>query len=95
MFEEILWKFITQLNNVKKIQFQHTISYASHTIQSLTKSFSISDNERNNNIISLAKAMKYQTYWLSNQGIVGKHDSKISAIGKSADYSHFFIKRYF
>lgn len=81
------------LNSVKKIQFQNTISFGAHTIQSLTNSLSITNlGVGTNNIVSLAKTVGYQTYWLSNQGIVGVHDSEISAMGKSANYSKFISK---
>lgn len=81
------------LNNVKKIQFQNTVSFGPNTIESLTNSLSITNlGVGTNNVVSLAKTMGYHTYWLSNQGVVGEHDNEISAMGKSASYSKFVSK---
>lgn len=41
------------------------------------------------NIVDLANAAGLQTYWISNQGYLGKYDTPISAIGSKAQTTHF------
>lgn len=41
------------------------------------------------NIINLAKAAGIRTYWLSNQGYFGTHDTPISAIAQNSNESYF------
>jgi glucan phosphoethanolaminetransferase (alkaline phosphatase superfamily) len=45
--------------------------------------------EINNNIVTLAKALHMETYWLSNQGFLGKADTPISKISIYSD--HLFL----
>lgn len=40
-------------------------------------------------LIDLAKSAGIKTYWLSNQGYLGTHDTPISAMAKSADQTYF------
>lgn len=59
---------------------------------SLTHSFILNNDgalQFNNNILRLAKLSGLHTYWLSNQGVFGIHDSPVAMIGKDADYSYF------
>ena len=44
------------------------------------------------NIISLAKAAGIKTFWLSNQGSIGKYDTLASRLGIGADF-HYFTKK--
>lgn len=44
------------------------------------------------NIVTLAKSAKIKTFWLSNQGTLGKYDTIASRIGVSADFSYFTKK---
>ena len=44
------------------------------------------------NIITLAKAAGIKTFWLSNQGCIGKYDTLASRSGASADF-HYFTKK--
>lgn len=43
----------------------------------------------NYNIISLAKTAGFETYWLSNQGFLGRYANRMSTIALSADYQYF------
>src|SRR5690606_41999695 len=49
---------------------------------SLTRTLALSDSfpkfELNNNIVNLANTIGYKTYWLSNQGQIGVHESPIT-----------------
>ncbi|AWK17117.1 phosphoethanolamine transferase [Candidatus Williamhamiltonella defendens] len=40
-------------------------------------------------LIDLVKSADIKTYWLSNQGYFGYHDTPISAIAKKSDYKYF------
>lgn len=44
------------------------------------------------NIITLAKMAGIKTFWLSNQGSIGKYDTLTSRLGISADF-HYFTKK--
>ena len=44
------------------------------------------------NIITLAKSAKIKTFWLSNQGAIGKFDTIASRLGMNADF-HYFTKK--
>lgn len=83
------------LDSINKIQFQNVLSYDAHTLQSLTNAFFEEKKGElffPNNIITLAKSLELKTYWISNQGLVGVHDSGLSAMGKQSDYFHFLAK---
>lgn len=47
------------------------------------------DADYSKTIIGLANSAKIKTYWLSNQGYLGTHDTPISAIAQSSDDSEF------
>src|SRR5690606_37786121 len=63
---------------------------------SLTRTLALSDSfpkfELNNNIVNLANTIGYKTYWLSNQGQIGVHESPITIMAKQADFSLFLNK---
>jgi glucan phosphoethanolaminetransferase (alkaline phosphatase superfamily) len=44
------------------------------------------------NFIDLANLAGFETYWLSNQGFIGKYDTPITAIAKKSKHT-FFIKK--
>ena len=44
------------------------------------------------NIITLAKMAGIKTFWLSNQGSIGKYDTLASRLGAAADF-HYFTKK--
>lgn len=44
------------------------------------------------NIITLAKMAGVKTFWLSNQGSIGKYDTLASRLGVTADF-HYFTKK--
>lgn len=72
--------------------FAHYISAASSTQTSLKNSLALRQQGRielNNNIITLARKAGFYTYWLSNQGSLGVHDTPVASIGKHADQSLF------
>ena len=46
------------------------------------------------NIIDLAKGAGFTTYWISNQGVSGNHDTPITAIAKRADEHKFLNAHY-
>lgn len=41
------------------------------------------------NLIDMAKSANIETTWISNQGLIGRHDTPIAAIGNRADQSFF------
>ena len=75
---------------------QGYISAAPGTYHSLLGSLYFKEKEKKidyaYNIITLAKAAKIETIWLSNQGAIGKYDTIASRIGASAD-KQYFIKK--
>lgn len=44
------------------------------------------------NFIDLAKSAKIKTYWISNQGFIGKHDTPVTSIARRSDFT-FFSKK--
>lgn len=85
--------FMTNSNN---ILFKNFHAVSSHTVSSLTRTIALSDSfpkfELNNNIVNLANTIGYKTYWLSNQGQIGVHESPITIMAKQADFSLFLNK---
>jgi len=80
-----------------RIQFNDYISAGSNTIKSLRNTFLL-DNVKNtnmsNNIVSLANAAGFKTYWFSNQGQFGDYDVAVTRIAKHAQKSHFYNLAY-
>lgn len=69
-------------------------SGGSSTVPSLKAMLTLSDKQSweadyGKTIIGLAKAAGIKTYWLSNQGYFGTHDTPISAIASTSDSSYF------
>ncbi|WP_265511547.1 sulfatase-like hydrolase/transferase, partial [Providencia rustigianii] len=42
-----------------------------------------------NNLITLANKAGFKTYWISRQGIFGRHDGPVASIAKRATENHF------
>ena len=77
-------------NKKEFVIFEHAISTAFYTIPSLTRAltYSYQKDEKwylSPNIVEVAKKYGYKTYWLSNQAMLGKHDTPIGFIGYQAD----------
>lgn len=80
------------LNHTSGIFFDNYISPAAFTINSLSRSLVMNyeqDKNLANNIVTLANKAHYETYWISNQGSIGEHDTLTSVIGHSAQNIKF------
>lgn len=80
------------LNSAASLLINGYISAAATTVNSLMRTLVINNNAKkniNNNIVTLANKAGYYTWWISNQGTVGEHDTPISVIGHSAQRTHF------
>lgn len=69
-------------------------SAGNNTIGSLRLMLTQSDKEKLEpnyglNLVGLAKSAGFKTYWISNQGYIGKHDTPITFIAKHADVKKF------
>lgn len=67
------------------------------TRTSIPRSFYVNDVDTIDhglNIIDLAKQSGSKTYWISNQGVVGNHDTPITAIAKHTDTQKFLNSNY-
>ncbi len=83
------------LKRTRGIVFTNYISSAPNTQPSLLHSFYDKNNyeiKPNNNIINLANSAGFDTYWISNQGVLGNHDTVASRIGFLAKH-HIFTKK--
>ena len=68
------------------------ISPATQTRYSVIRLLSINQHKhinQNLNIIDLAKQAGMKTYWFSNQGAFGAHDTPVTRLGKRADETSF------
>lgn len=83
------------LNNAAGIFIDGYTSVAASTVLSLSRTL-IPDYDQNpqsgNSVVALAGKAGRGTWWLSNQGQLGMHDSLISVIASAADHS-VFLKR--
>ena len=82
------------LDSVPHIQFENYISVAPSTVMSLSRTLTLSSidlkkQKFNNSIINLAKLIGYKTYWVSNQDILGRHDTPNSIIAHQSDEIKF------
>ena len=73
------------------------VSSAPATYHSLLNSLHFKPKEKGKkdysyNIITLAKIAGIKTFWLSNQGSIGKYDTLASRLGGSTDF-HYFTKK--
>ena len=55
----------------------------------LTKTSSLSEANYSLSLMDLAKAGKFSTAWISNQGFLGKFDTQVSTLAKKAERVHF------
>lgn len=58
----------------------------------LTQATTDNQPQYDKNFIDLANQSGLQTYWLSNQGYLGEHDTPLTAIAKKVQI-HSFLKR--
>ncbi len=85
------------ISHSTRIQFNNYIATYRQTIGSLTRTLALSSNlinyELNNNIVTLAKRAGYETNWISNQGMVARHDSPVTVIANKAEHTKFLHKQ--
>lgn len=84
------------LDEVSGIFFNNYISPAGHTVTSLKRMFvERKDNnfQYGNTAITLANKAGFDTYWLSNQGHIGKYDTSTSILATKAG-SNYFTNKY-
>ena len=83
------------LNTAPGLFIDDYTSTASSTVSSLSRTL-IYDYEQNpdsgNNVVALAAKAGYSTWWISNQGKLGEHDTRISVIDSDAEHATFLKK---
>ncbi len=83
------------LNTAPGLFIDGYTSAAASTVPSLSRTL-IYDYEQNpdsgNNVVALAAKAGYSTWWISNQGKLGEHDTRISVIASDADHTVFLKK---
>lgn len=83
------------LNTAPGLFIDDYTSTASSTVSSLSRTL-IYDYEQNpdsgNNVVALAAKAGYSTWWISNQGKLGEHDTRISVIASDAEHATFSRK---
>ncbi|MCH9691805.1 MAG: phosphoethanolamine transferase [Gammaproteobacteria bacterium] len=70
------------------------LSAGSNTVASLRLMLTLPEDGKPRyplNVIDLARSADIYTYWISNQGYIGEHDSPVTAIANRAD-NMFFLK---
>lgn len=80
------------LKAVKGTVLEGFTSTAANTTTSLLRTFiqmKGTDFVYENNIISLAKKAGFETFWLSNQGLVGEWDTPMARLASLADHRKF------
>jgi len=80
------------LNSAPGIFINGYFSAAPNTTGSLSRTLTLDYTETGNpgnNIVTLARKAGYETWWISNQGSLGRHDTLISVIAASADKKYF------
>lgn len=83
------------LSSSPGIFFDNYVSSSFATVPSLTHSLIRNVNntlEYNNTVIRLAENAGLKTFWLSNQGFYGYHDSPVAMIGMQANHYYFTKK---
>lgn len=84
------------LNNINGRFFSNYISPAGFTALSIPRTLATSQNNiinYENNAVALAKKAGYKTYWISNQGFIGEHDTAISMLASKSDYISYQTDR--
>ncbi len=88
-----LFPLTPNMDSTFNYNFSQCISPASVTISSLTRTLFLTDSNFNSipqaNLVSLFRSKGVKTYWISNQGRVGRSDSPFSALGMTCDSSYF------
>ncbi|WP_311899394.1 sulfatase-like hydrolase/transferase, partial [Escherichia coli] len=83
------------LNTAPGLFIDGYTSAAASTVPSLSRTL-IYDYEQNpdsgNNVVALAAKAGYSTWWISNQGKLGEHDTRISVIASDAEHTVFLKK---
>ncbi|HBC8059223.1 TPA: sulfatase-like hydrolase/transferase, partial [Escherichia coli] len=83
------------LNTAPGLFIDGYTSAAASTVPSLSRTL-IYDYEQNpdsgNNMVALAAKAGYSTWWISNQGKLGEHDTRISVIASDAEHTVFLKK---
>ncbi|MBW9972158.1 hypothetical protein FJC78_29450, partial [Escherichia coli] len=78
------------LNTAPGLFIDGYTSAAASTVPSLSRTL-IYDYEQNpdsgNNVVALAAKAGYSTWWISNQGKLGEHDTRISVIASDAEHT--------
>ena len=77
------------LNKVNGDFFVNYISPAGFTALSIPRTLALNHNNivhYENNAVALAKKAGYKTYWISNQGFIGEHDTAISMLASKSDF---------
>ncbi len=80
------------LNSAPGIFINGYFSAAPNTIGSLSRTLTLDYTETGNpgnNIVTLARKAGYETWWISNQGSLGRQDTLISVIAANADKKYF------
>lgn len=66
------------------------ISPAAQTRNSVPRMLMLNDKKRldyNKNIVDLANMAGFETYWISNQGLIGRHDTPVTKLSSRANHS--------
>ncbi|MEG3129170.1 phosphoethanolamine transferase [Pantoea cypripedii] len=83
------------LNTAPGLFFTDYISSAPYTYLSLPRTLAFSDgvnSQENNNVIALANKAGFNTFWVSNQGLIGTFDTPATIIGSKAHHQTFLKK---
>ncbi|MBB1199582.1 phosphoethanolamine transferase [Enterobacteriaceae bacterium 89] len=83
------------LDTVKGTFYRNYISTASNTFLSLPRTLALSSGSQvdmSYNVVNLAKQAGFETFWLSNQGMLGDFDLPTSRISTYSDRQNFLKK---
>lgn len=78
------------LNQANGLFIDGMYAMGPNTVSSLSRTLQFKESE--NNIVTLAQQAGFTTYWLSAQGMLGKHDTSTSAVALRADKTYFLNK---
>ncbi|MFD1803207.1 phosphoethanolamine transferase [Mixta tenebrionis] len=84
--------FLSQANGTF---YRNYISTAPNTFLSLPRALSLSDGENfdiSHNFVNLAKQAGFETFWISNQGMLGDFDLPTSKLAMYSDHKIFLKK---
>lgn len=75
------------LDTMDIVTLTDVVSTHTHTIEVLTKAFTVKSYTENNyySLLDIAKQGGFATYWLSNQPLIGETDTPIGVIASMAD----------